>query len=121
MSEWSWRDRWMAVSCLLVACGSPSPGDDFDASIPEAKGLAEVTQELTAEQAALARWSPVITLPIVPVSAANLPDGKVLLWSAEGRFDFGQDLGRTYSMLFDPETLASTERLVSETQHDMFC
>ncbi|HEX6239327.1 MAG TPA: discoidin domain-containing protein, partial [Polyangiales bacterium] len=58
---------------------------------------------------------------LVPVSGANLPDGRVLLWSAEERFSFGTDRGRTYSLTFDPASNGSTERLVSETAHDMFC
>jgi YVTN family beta-propeller protein len=76
---------------------------------------------LTAAQAALAKWSPLITLPLVPVSAANLPDGKVLLWSSEDRFNFAADLGRTYTATFDPTNNSVTERLVNETAHDMFC
>ncbi|HEU4404286.1 MAG TPA: PA14 domain-containing protein [Polyangiaceae bacterium] len=74
-----------------------------------------------AAQADLARWSNVIPLPLVPVSAANLPDGTILLWSAEDRFGFGNDTGRTYTATFDPATETATERLVSETSHDMFC
>jgi len=79
------------------------------------------SEELSAAQAGLAKWSSVIGLPIVPVSAANLPDGKVVLWSAEDRFSFGNDTGRTYTVTFDPATNSATERLVSETGHDMFC
>ena len=30
----------------------------------------------------LGRWSPVIKLPLIPVAAANLPDGNLLLWSS---------------------------------------
>lgn len=66
-------------------------------------------------------WSEVVSLSLVPVAAANLPDGKVLFWAAESRFAFGIDLGRTYTVVFDPSTGASSERLVSETNHDMFC
>ncbi|HWO09269.1 MAG TPA: galactose oxidase-like domain-containing protein, partial [Polyangiaceae bacterium] len=75
---------------------------------------------LTPAQAALAQWSAVIPLSLVPVSGANLPDGKVLLWSAEDRFQFGGN-GRTYTTTFDPATGTATERLVTETHHDMFC
>ena len=101
---------------LLAACASPGSEEKRHAST-----IGENQQSLTTAEANLARWSPLTTLPIVPVSAANLPDGTVLLWSAENRFSFGTDLGRTYSVLFDPATGTSTERLVSETQHDMFC
>jgi YVTN family beta-propeller protein len=75
---------------------------------------------LTA-QASRAQWSGLTTLPITPISTANLPDGRVLFWSAEDRFGFGADLGRTYTVTYDPSNNQITERLVSETGHDMFC
>ena len=74
-----------------------------------------------AEQAARAQWGPLVPISIVPISAANLPDGRVLLWSAEDRFAFSYDTGRTYTVLHDPITGQSTERLLTETGHDMFC
>jgi large repetitive protein len=83
--------------------------------------LREQQAALTLAEANLAQWSSLVTLPIVPVSGANLPDGKVLLWSAENRFSFGANLGQTYSVLYDPAAGTFTERLVTETGHDMFC
>lgn len=68
-----------------------------------------------------ARWSEVIPLSIVPVAAAHLPDGKLLTWSAYDRLNFGGDHGYTYTVIFDPATLTGSERVVSETGHDMFC
>lgn len=68
-------------------------------------------------------WSPLISFPIVPVAAANLPNGKVLTWSAYAPDNFGNDnqWGRTYTALFDPVTQAAQSRIVTETGHDMFC
>ncbi len=68
-------------------------------------------------------WSQLIPFPIVPVAAANLPNGKVLTWSAYSPDNFGDDnqWGRTYSAIFDPITLATQSRVVTETGHDMFC
>ena len=66
-------------------------------------------------------WGPVQTLSLVPVAAANLPNGNVLFWSAFDRFGFGGDNGRTYTSIFNPVTGIATERLVSNTGHDMFC
>ena len=60
-------------------------------------------------------------LPLVPAAAANLPDGQVLLWSAEDRFRFNSAFGRTYFAYLDPVTGLATEQLVSETGHNMFC
>ena len=110
-----------ALVVILAGCGlqfdNHAPGGDGRDVHP----VSAQSEGLTTAQAALARWSTVVTLPVVPVSAANLPDGKLLLWSAEDRFSFGSDGGRTYTATFDPATLTATERLASETAHDMFC
>lgn len=99
---------------LSVACAShDSPDPDSE--------LGEQSEAISVAEANLAQWGSLVTLPIVPVSAANLPNGTVMLWSSEDRFDFGPEVGRTYSVFFDPATSAVTERLVNETQHDMFC
>lgn len=58
---------------------------------------------LAVSPVSVARWDAVQTLPFVPVSAANLPDGKVLLWSAEDRFGFSSG-SQTYTALLDPVT-----------------
>lgn len=110
----------LTATAALLACNSEEP----DAT--NATGTASTTapqvrrQALAAVQPNLARWSAVKTLPLVPVSVANLPDGRLLMWSAEEKFSFGGS-GRTYSLTFDPRSEAVSERLVSETGHDMFC
>ena len=68
-----------------------------------------------------AQWGPVRPLPLVPAAAANLPDGRVLFWSAEDRFRFNSAYGRTYFAYLDPSTGSTSEQLVSETGHNMFC
>jgi galactose oxidase len=67
------------------------------------------------------KWSASFPLTLVPVAAANLPNGKVLLWSSHDRFTFGNGGGKTYTATFDPTINSATERLVQETGHDMFC
>ncbi|QBY55513.1 RICIN domain-containing protein [Cupriavidus oxalaticus] len=67
------------------------------------------------------KWTAPRTLPIVPVAAANMPNGKILTWSSYDRFNFGGDGGQTYTAIFDPATGSSTETLVTNTGHDMFC
>ncbi len=71
----------------------------------------------------LSYWSGVIDLPIVPVAAANLPNGKILTWSAYAPDAYGDEnqWGKTYSAIFDPVTQTSQARVVDETGHDMFC
>jgi galactose oxidase len=66
------------------------------------------------------KWSKPLKLSLVPVAAANLPNGKVLLWSSHDRFKFGGG-GKTYTATFDPATNKATERLIQEIGHDMFC
>lgn len=89
--------------------------------------LAAEEAEATVASAALGgpngtgRWGNVINLPLVAVAAANLPNNKLLLWSAYDRYTSGGDQGQTYTAIFDPATNQSTLSLVTATQHDMFC
>ena len=69
---------------------------------------------------AQASWGTVIPLPIVPVSAASLPNGKVLFWAANDRFSFGAG-GQSYTARFDPVSGTATEKLVNQTGQDLFC
>lgn len=66
-------------------------------------------------------WSPKQDLPLVPVAASALGNGKVLMWSAYGRDTFSNGRGYTQTVLYDPTTGQSTERQVSNTGHEMFC
>lgn len=65
------------------------------------------------------RWSQLYNLPLVPSSAAVLPSGKVLLWSADGEFGFGST-GRVNFTEFDPAT-GQANRSVFNGGHNMFC
>ena len=118
----AWHLGSVALVALLAGCGG---GGNSDAPPAQSGGqLQAVPKErasiLAVSPVSVARWDAVQTLPIVPVSAANLPDGKVLLWSAEDRFGFSSG-SQTYTALLDPVTGQANERLVTETQHDMFC
>jgi galactose oxidase len=66
-------------------------------------------------------WSAPQALSLVPVSAAHLPNGKILFWSASDRFNFIINVGRTYTSIWDPATGVASEVLVSDTGHEMFC
>lgn len=68
-------------------------------------------------------WSPVIHMPLIPVAAAALPDGNVLVWAANNRSDFGDYYRFSYTQtgIFDPTTGQTVEETVSQTGHDMFC
>jgi len=119
----------LPIALVLAACGDEGAADADATALRQAAqdaagrpdGAQLRRKAVDPATAALARWSAVGTLPLVPVSMANLPDGKVLLWSAEDRFAFNTGRGRTYTATFDPADGSVTERLVSETGHDMFC
>lgn len=108
----------LALSALVVLAGC-ADGGSTDAQ-PGASADAR-EKALAPQVAALARWSSPTALPLVPAAAANLPDGRVLMWSAEEKFSFGAATGRTYSLIYDPVKGTVTERTVTETGHNMFC
>lgn len=78
-----------------------------------------------ARAAVPSRWSDPISLPVNPIAAANLPDGRLLTWSAYDEFDFDGDIGdrrsQTYTSVFNPQTGASNVVLVTHLGYDMFC
>jgi galactose oxidase len=62
-----------------------------------------------------------VGFPLVPVAAAQLPNGKILTWSAYAPDAFSGGRGRTVTATYDPATGVVTQRTVTETGHDMFC
>lgn len=67
-------------------------------------------------------WSAPVGFPLVPVAAAQLPNGKILTWSAYAPDTFtGGAGGRTVTATYDPATGVVTQRTITETGHDMFC
>ena len=67
---------------------------------------------------------PRIKFTTVPISAAVLPNGKLLIFSSWDRFDFTTGKGardKTYSDSYDPATGKVTEFRVTQNKHDMFC
>jgi len=116
-----------AATMLLAACGGGA--DPEQAAAHQAAQDAQVNAQdlqprrkaVDAATAARARWTLPQSLPLVPASAANLPDGRVLLWSAEERFSFGAATGRTYTITLDPASGTVSERTVTESGHNMFC
>ena len=118
----------LALPLWLAACGDSASDPDAAAmkqaaldAAAQPEGAQLRRKAIDSATAGRARWSAAGNLPLTPVSMANLADGKVLMWAAEERFQFGSGNGRTYSAIFDPATLAVSERLVTETGHDMFC
>ncbi len=74
---------------------------------------------LAAGENVTGKWSPVTNLPLVPSSGAVLPDGKVVLWAADGEFSFGSGTS-AHSVTIDPAT-GDQQSKTTTTGHNMFC
>jgi len=66
-------------------------------------------------------WEKTVDFPLVPAAVSLLPNGKVLMWSAFAKDNFGGSRGFTQTGIYDPATGESSQLQVSNTQHDMFC
>ncbi|MBC7995738.1 MAG: DUF1929 domain-containing protein [Rhizobacter sp.] len=117
------RGTALFTALALAACGGGgSDNNRDDATAPPASSEGTTREQAMAIAApGASTWSPLINLSLVPSSAANLPNGKLLFWSSADRFSDGAPSGRTYTSLFDPATNTATETLVTNTGHDMFC
>jgi YVTN family beta-propeller protein len=67
----------------------------------------------------LGQWGNVINWPHIPVTAANLPDGRVLTFASNEREAFPVAVEFTYAATWDPDTEIFQEN--NYTGHDMFC
>jgi galactose oxidase len=70
-------------------------------------------------------WTGVTQLAVDPIAVGNLPDGNLVMWSANDQYSFEGDIGdgngQTYTAVFNPSSLVSSEVLVTNTGDDMFC
>ena len=65
-------------------------------------------------------WGPVIQWPHIPVSAANLPDGRILTWASNRHDAFpGGQPEYTWAATWDPQTGDFLD--IPHPSHDMFC
>ena len=68
-------------------------------------------------------WGLTIDFPVIPVSAAiEWSTGRLLVWSsfAPGAF-VGASGHQTATAIYDPATQLVSARLITNTNHDMFC
>ncbi|HUD32031.1 MAG TPA: galactose oxidase-like domain-containing protein, partial [Variovorax sp.] len=119
------RRAWSGLACALVlaSCGGGDNASTTSTTARDAAATAGTGRTAPALKPALpvaGRWGAKIALPLVPASAAHLPDGRVLFWSANDRFSFAT-VGQAYTAVFDPATGQSTERFVNQTGQNMFC
>lgn len=96
------RGQWSSAAELNLITGTQTP---TYTPPPPSKGL----------------WTHTIDFPLVPAAGANLPNGKILLFSSFARDNFGGSNGYTQTATYDPATGDSSQRTVTNTQHDMFC
>ncbi|MGK0186640.1 MAG: mono/diheme cytochrome c family protein [Verrucomicrobiales bacterium] len=64
-------------------------------------------------------WGGVIAWPHIPVSAANLPNGKIITYSGQERTNWPGTKTQTYWTVYDPATGRFDEDLYLD--HEMFC
>jgi len=108
----------MALSgAAMISCGGGGEQRELGAR----SSTVQRERAMSLEVASLSQWSALTTLSTVPITAANLPNGKVLLWSSSDQFADTPKNGFTYTILFDPVTLTATDTTVTVTGHDMFC
>ena len=73
----------------------------------------------------LGSWSATVQLPTVPVAAAMLPNGKVLVWSSYDPLTFETDTSdapnNTLMSVYDPATGAVSPLMDSGVEANMFC
>ncbi len=72
-----------------------------------------------AESVNAGAWAAPINFPHVPVTAANLPDGRILTYASNQRTSFPAGPEFTYAAVWNPSTNTITE--INWNQHDMFC
>ncbi len=66
-------------------------------------------------------WGAPVGFPLIPVAAAQLPNGKILTWSSFKADDYVGGTGQTITATYDPATGVVTQRTITDTGHDMFC
>ena len=122
------------VALALLTSLAPAGEDDhgeLDKFMAEAVGLlpvhsivaepatANAQVQSPSDRALYGEWGELISWPFIPVTAANLPDGRILSFASNERTDFPVGPEFTYAGVWDPATGIHTE--INNTNHDMFC
>lgn len=118
---------WGCCTCGVVMGGSEDhhESDQYWAELAKMLPSYEVNPAKLRvaapnERYLMGTWSPRRSWPHIPVSAANLPDGRVLTFASNERTRFpGGRPEFTYAAVWDPETDQITE--INHNSHDMFC
>ncbi|KAJ5793409.1 Galactose oxidase/kelch beta-propeller [Penicillium paradoxum] len=95
-------------------------------SMPSSVGISELNVYATLytipHDPTLGAWGPTLDFPIVPVSGAQEASGNIVLWSSWASDQFHSTPGgKTAMTRWNPIDGAVSKRIVTNTQHDMFC
>ncbi|PMD56242.1 carbohydrate-binding module family 32 [Hyaloscypha bicolor E] len=67
-------------------------------------------------------WGPTVDFPVIPVAGAQEPSGRVVVWSSWASDQFHSTPGgQTAMSQWNPLTREISQRVVTNTHHDMFC
>ncbi|KAK0104922.1 hypothetical protein ONS95_005185 [Cadophora gregata] len=67
-------------------------------------------------------WGPTVNFPVIPVAGAQEPSGRVVVWSSWASDQFHSTPGgKTAMSQWNPLTKEISQRVVTNTHHDMFC
>ncbi|MGI9239358.1 MAG: LamG-like jellyroll fold domain-containing protein, partial [Verrucomicrobiales bacterium] len=124
------------IAALMVALATTSPADEsghqeMDAFMAEAVSLLPVASiiapgavanaqvQTPEDRSTFGEWGELIPWPFIPVTAANLPDGRIVTFASNQRTNFPVGPEFTYAGVWDPSTGEHTE--LNNDNHDMFC
>src|SRR5690606_38477890 len=88
-------------------------------AVPEPIPADGALQFMSGDPAVIGAWGPVIQWPEIAISAANLPDGRVLTWSSTEIDAFPSYTQFSHASIFDPTSGSFVP--VDNDFHDMFC
>ena len=103
---------------LMSALALASCGGSNDSG--SGSNLFSLERKQALSTPAQAQWSPVKQMTLSAASAANLPDGNVVLWAADSQTGFGNG-GQAYTTVYNPVTGTFTDRLANESGSNLFC
>ena len=129
------RHTLKATAATLTLAASALAGEDdhgeTDAFLADAASLlpvhsivaqgvtANAQVQTPADKATYGEWGSLMSWPFIPVTAANLPDGRIVTFASNERTRFPVGPEFTYAGVWDPTTGQHTE--INHETHDMFC
>ena len=81
--------------------------------------IANAQVQQPSDRAIYGEWGPVLPWPHIAVTAANLPDGRIVTFASNERTAFPDGPEFTYAGVWDPQTGEHTE--INHESHDLFC